>query len=57
MPETVIGTIAAAVRAGIGNSGGAFPASQRASTIVTGCRRAVADLVGGRPDGRLLGRT
>ena len=55
VPETVIDTIAAAVRAGIGNSGGAFPASERASAIVTGCRRAVADLVGGRPDGVILG--
>ena len=31
VPETVIDTIAAAARAGIGNSGGAFPASQRAT--------------------------
>jgi cysteine desulfurase family protein (TIGR01976 family) len=55
VPETVIETIAAAARAGIGNSGGAFPASERASAIVTGCRQAVADLVGGRPEGVILG--
>jgi cysteine desulfurase family protein (TIGR01976 family) len=55
VPEAVIETIAAAARAGIGNAGGAFPASERASSIVTGCRRAVADLVGGRPEGVILG--
>ena len=55
VPETVIDTVAAAARAGIGNSGGAFPASHRASAIVTGCRRAVADLVGGDASGVILG--
>jgi len=55
VPETVIAAVAAAARAGIGNSGGAFPASHRASAIVTGCRRAVADLVGGSADGVILG--
>lgn len=55
VPETVIDTVAAAARAGIGNSGGAFPASHRASAIVAGCRRAVADLVGGDASGVILG--
>jgi len=55
VPETVIAAVAAAARAGIGNSGGAFPASHRASAIVTGCRRAVADLAGGSADGVILG--
>jgi cysteine desulfurase family protein (TIGR01976 family) len=55
VPEAVIETIAAAARAGIGNAGGAFPASERASAIVTGCRQAVADLVGGHPEGVILG--
>ncbi|MGA2830050.1 MAG: cysteine desulfurase-like protein [Streptosporangiaceae bacterium] len=55
VPEVVIETIAAAARAGIGNAGGAFPASERASAIVTGCRQAVADLVGGHPEGVILG--
>ena len=55
VPETVIGAVAAAARAGIGNAGGAFPASERASAIVARCRRAVADLVGGSPDGVILG--
>ena len=55
VPETVIDTVAAAARTGIGNSGGAFPASHRASAVVTGCRRAVADLVGGDASGVILG--
>jgi cysteine desulfurase family protein (TIGR01976 family) len=55
VPDAVIDTVTAADRAGIGNAGGAFPASHRASAIVTGCRRAVADLVGGDARGVILG--
>jgi cysteine desulfurase family protein (TIGR01976 family) len=55
VPAAVIGAIAGAYRAGIGNVGGAFPASGRSDAIVAGCRRAVADLVGGEPDGVVLG--
>src|SRR6202020_2386355 len=55
VPEAVIETVAAAARGGIGNAGGAFPASHRATAIVTGCREAVADLVGGEPAGVILG--
>ncbi|MEV7090517.1 cysteine desulfurase-like protein [Streptomyces sp. NPDC093085] len=54
-PEPVIEAIAAAYRAGIGNVGGAFPASERAGALVDGCRRALADLVGGEPEGVVLG--
>ena len=55
MPETVIDTVAAAARAGSAIPGGAFPASHRATAIMTGCREAVADLVGGEPAGVILG--
>ncbi len=55
VPESVIGAVAGAYRAGIGNSGGAFPASRRSDEITAECRRAVADLVGGRPEGVILG--
>jgi cysteine desulfurase family protein (TIGR01976 family) len=55
VPRTVIEAIAAAYRAGIGNLGGAFPASARSEAIVAECRRAVADLVGGVPEGVVLG--
>src|SRR5215207_7764468 len=55
VPETVIDAIAGAYRGGIGNVGGAFPASGRSDALVAGCRRAVADLVGGQPEGVVLG--
>jgi cysteine desulfurase family protein (TIGR01976 family) len=55
VPTAVIDAIAEAYRGGLGNVGGAFPASDRSGEIVTACRAAVADLVGGRPDGVVLG--
>jgi cysteine desulfurase family protein (TIGR01976 family) len=55
VPNAVIEAVAATYRVGVGNQGGAFPASRRADAIVAECRQAVADLVGGRPDGVLLG--
>jgi cysteine desulfurase family protein (TIGR01976 family) len=51
VPESVIQAIATAYRTGIGNQGGAFPASRRADAIVEEFRSAVADLVGGDPSG------
>ncbi|HYJ71614.1 MAG TPA: aminotransferase class V-fold PLP-dependent enzyme, partial [Actinomycetota bacterium] len=47
VPAAVVEAIAGAYRDGIGNVGGAFPASGRSDAIVAECRRAVADLVGG----------
>jgi cysteine desulfurase family protein (TIGR01976 family) len=55
VPTSVIDAIADAYRAGLGNVGGAFPASERADGIVAECRRAVADLVGGDAGGVVLG--
>jgi len=55
VPATVIEAIGAAYRSGLGNVGGAFPASARSGEIVAACRAAVADLVGGRPEGVVLG--
>lgn len=54
-PTPVIEAIAAAYRQGLGNVGGAFPASHRSDAIVAACRSAVADLVGGRPEGVIIG--
>jgi cysteine desulfurase family protein (TIGR01976 family) len=54
-PTPVIDAVAEAYRVGFGNVTGAFPASRRAEAIVDGARRAVADLVGGVPDGVVLG--
>ncbi|MEU7836072.1 cysteine desulfurase-like protein [Nonomuraea sp. NPDC049129] len=55
VPQSVIDAIVSAYRTGIGNAGGAFEASHRADEIVAACRAAVADLVGGLPDGVILG--
>ena len=55
VPQVVIDAIADVYRAGIGNAGGAFPASQRADGIVAEARGAIADLVGGDPSGVVLG--
>ncbi|TDE26503.1 cysteine desulfurase-like protein [Nonomuraea mesophila] len=54
-PQSVIDAISTAYRTGIGNVGGAFPASHRSDAIVAACRAALADLVGGHPDGVVLG--
>jgi len=55
VPATVIEAIAGTYRSGIGNAGGAFPASERASSIVAECRRALADLTGADSRGVILG--
>jgi cysteine desulfurase family protein (TIGR01976 family) len=55
VPATVIDAISAAHRSGLGNAGGAFPASNRSDAITAECRQAVADLVGGTAAGVILG--
>jgi len=55
VPSAVIEAIAETYRSGIGNAGGAFPASGRADAIVSECRRALADLTGASPEGVILG--
>jgi cysteine desulfurase family protein (TIGR01976 family) len=55
VPGTVIDAISAAYRSGLGNAGGAFPASKRSDEITAECRRAVADLAGGTAAGVILG--
>jgi len=55
VPESVITAIGRAYRAGLGNTDGAFPASARSDAIMRRCREAVADLVGGVPEGVVLG--
>jgi cysteine desulfurase family protein (TIGR01976 family) len=55
VPGPVIDAIAAAYRAGIGNVGGAFAASERSGAIVAEARRAVADLTGGAASGVVFG--
>jgi cysteine desulfurase family protein (TIGR01976 family) len=55
VPHAVIEAIADAYRSGIGNVGGAFPASERAGRIVAECRQAIGDLLGADPNGVILG--
>lgn len=55
VPYAVIEAIADAYRGGLGNVGGAFPASHRSDGIVAECRAAIADLVGGHPGGVIVG--
>jgi cysteine desulfurase family protein (TIGR01976 family) len=55
VPRSVIDAISGAYQVGIGNDGGAFPASGRSTAMIADCRAAVADLVGGEPEGVVLG--
>ena len=55
VPAAVIEAIGDAYRTGIGNAGGAFPASGRSDAILAECRRALADLTGAEPDGVIIG--
>ena len=55
VPAAVIDAISSAQSAGLGNAGGAFPASHRVEQITSACRSAIAALTGGEPDGVVLG--
>ena len=55
VPVPVIEAITAAYRAGMGNLGGAFAASDRSGAIVADARAAVGDLVGAAPEGVVFG--
>jgi cysteine desulfurase family protein (TIGR01976 family) len=55
VPSVVIDAISAAQKAGLGNVGGAFPASDRAEQVTASCRAAVAALTGGEPEGVVIG--
>ena len=55
VPTAVIDAVAAGLRDAMANLGGAFAASARSAETVAQARRAVADLVGGEPDGVIFG--
>jgi cysteine desulfurase family protein (TIGR01976 family) len=55
VPATVIEAMSEAQARGLGNSGGAFPASKRADAITADSRVAVAALTGGDPGGVIFG--
>jgi cysteine desulfurase family protein (TIGR01976 family) len=55
VPAAVIDAMSQAQAVGLGNAGGAFPASRRADEITIRSRAAVAAITGGKPDGVVLG--
>jgi cysteine desulfurase family protein (TIGR01976 family) len=55
VPESVAHAVGATMRRPIGNTGGAFPSSVRAGQLRDAARLAMADLVGGGPEGVVLG--
>ena len=55
LPESVASAISTAVRLPVSARGGVFPASGRAEALTSAARAAVADLVGGVPNGVVLG--
>lgn len=55
VPLAVIDAVDAALRTAMANVGGAFAASRMSTQVVADARSAIADLVGGRPDGVVLG--
>lgn len=54
-PQAVIDAVVDAFGDSMSNEGGAFPESRRSSEAVGGARAAIADLVGGVPEGVVLG--
>ena len=55
VPLAVIDAVASALRTAMANLGGAFASSQVSTRVVAEARSAIADLVGGTPDGVVLG--
>jgi cysteine desulfurase family protein (TIGR01976 family) len=55
VPLAVVDAVADALRSAMANVGGTFAASRRSTEVVSAARSAVADLVGGVPEGAILG--
>lgn len=55
VPAPVIDAVAEALQTSMANVHGEFAASERSTEVVRGARVALADLVGGNPDGVVLG--
>ncbi|GAA4394298.1 cysteine desulfurase-like protein [Tsukamurella soli] len=55
IPGTVASAVASAFRGFVAAPSGGYPAAAHTRTIVAAARQAVADLVGGQPDGVVLG--
>jgi len=57
VPSAVSDAVAGAMRSAVSNRHGAFPSSRRADGIIDQARAAVADFVGGQPEGVVLGQS
>lgn len=57
VPAAVSDAVVDAMRSAVSNRHGPFASSRRADAIVDSAREAVADLVGGEPDGVILGQS
>lgn len=55
VPEPVIAAVQEGMRRAMANVGGAFETSRTSTEVVAEARRALADLVGGAPEGVVLG--
>jgi cysteine desulfurase family protein (TIGR01976 family) len=55
VPRPVVAAVSGALVEAMANQGGAFAASERTDAVVDGARAAMADLVGGQPDGVVFG--
>jgi len=55
VPAAVVDAVAEGLRTAMANLGGAFAASRVSTEVVAQARAAIADLVGGAPDGVVLG--
>ncbi len=55
VPVAVIDAVGDGLRSAMANAGGAFAASRRSTEVLTDARSAIADLVGGVPEGVILG--
>lgn len=55
IPDSVASTVSAAFRTSVSDPSGPYPSAQRSAGILETTRSAIADLVGGRPEGVVLG--
>src|SRR5215472_15474538 len=57
VPDVVGAAVAGTLTAAVANRGAVTAAERRAEAAVSGARQAVADLLGGTPDGVVFGRS
>jgi cysteine desulfurase family protein (TIGR01976 family) len=55
VPDAVVEAVSSGLREAMANLGGRFEASERSAAVLAGARQALADLIGGRPEGVVVG--